>query len=226
MLARYKLVSSVHESGHAAHVLQVVLPCERHAAVRKLRTSASGVAADISSLAGESQGHRQVHSVRVGNKLQVDRTRQTMVLSFSFIELGQAALTDGVAWLPVCLRTVKIDDVEGGWSNCLRQYLRLQLLSASGLLAGGVAVNLEYGPTLIYAKVACVLADGDGHMKSWDWKGASSLKPCLRHYNVYKKVGHMSNNVPSDLSHIGQECLSSSPPAPSISNHNAFCRLE
>ncbi len=42
----------------------------------------------------------------------MDRTRQTQVLSFTFLELGQAAMTDGTAWLtPVCVRTSKIDQV-------------------------------------------------------------------------------------------------------------------
>lgn len=112
-----------------------------------------------------------------------------MVLSYSFLELGQAALTDGVAWLtPVCLRSNKIDTVSGGWSCCLREYLRTQLLGATGLATGGVAVHVQGRPILLFAKLACMLGDGDGHMKAFDWKGAGGLKPCLKHCNVYKKA--------------------------------------
>ena len=40
-----------------------------------------------------------------GNKLKVNNRRKTMVLSFSFLELGQAALSQGLAWqTPVCLQ--------------------------------------------------------------------------------------------------------------------------
>jgi hypothetical protein len=35
-----------------------------------------------------------------------------MVVSFTFLELGQQHVTDGTAWLtPICLRTTKIDQV-------------------------------------------------------------------------------------------------------------------
>ncbi len=37
-----------------------------------------------------------------------------MVLSFTFLELGQAAMMNGTAWLtPVCVRTSKIGQVAG-----------------------------------------------------------------------------------------------------------------
>ncbi len=85
-----------------------------------------------------------------------------------------------MTWL--CLK------VEGGWSCCLRAYLRAQLLDPAGLMTGGVALTLGGQPVMLYAKVGCILADGDGHMKAFDWKGASCLKPCLRHFNVFKKA--------------------------------------
>ena len=43
-------------------------------------------------------------------------------------------------------------------------------------------------PVLIFASLHNVLGDGEGLMKAFDWRGASSLKPCLRHYNVLRKV--------------------------------------
>ena len=48
-----------------------------------------------------------------GNKFQLDRTRDTMVLSFSFLELGQLAVSNGSAWLtPICIRAVMLDKVQ------------------------------------------------------------------------------------------------------------------
>jgi hypothetical protein len=64
------------------------------------------------------------------------------------------------------------------------------LMDLPGLSTSGIAIDLDGEPVLLYAKLAAVLADGDGHAKAFDWKGASSLKPCLRHYNVYKKAPH------------------------------------
>ena len=47
-----------------------------------------------------------------GNKLACDHSRKTMVLSFSFKELGSAALSRGVGWTtPVVVRAAKIAQV-------------------------------------------------------------------------------------------------------------------
>lgn len=44
--------------------------------------------------------------------MQLDHARKTMVVSFTFLELGQQHVSDGTAWLtPICLRTTKIDQV-------------------------------------------------------------------------------------------------------------------
>jgi hypothetical protein len=49
-----------------------------------------------------------------GNKLNIDHARETMVLSFSFLELGAEAMMSGAAWLtPVCLRSTAIDKAMG-----------------------------------------------------------------------------------------------------------------
>ena len=47
-----------------------------------------------------------------GSKNGLDQTRKTMVVSFSFLELGQAALTRGKVWVTVaCVRTNMIKQV-------------------------------------------------------------------------------------------------------------------
>ncbi len=49
---------------------------------------------------------------RVGNKLQLDQSRSLMVCSFTFLELGQRAVSDGSGWLtPLCVRTRRISEV-------------------------------------------------------------------------------------------------------------------
>lgn len=121
--------------------------------------------------------------------MSVVRSRHIMVLSFTFLELGQAAMTDGTAWMtPIVVRSNMIDSVVGGWSRFLKEYFRLHLLGTAGLCTGGVAIPLGGRPRLLHARVACVLADGEGHMKAWDWRGASCLKPCFKHWNAYKKA--------------------------------------
>jgi len=47
-----------------------------------------------------------------GNKLSTDQSRKTMVLSFTFAELGQSALSRGMAWCTaVCVRSKLIETV-------------------------------------------------------------------------------------------------------------------
>lgn len=123
-----------------------------------------------------------------GNKLKVDNRRKTMVLSFSFLELGQFALNNGAVWqTPVCLRTTLIHQVEGGWPRFLRDYLRRQLFGPSGLATAGVPLELDGRVVLLHARLTNILSDGDGLRQALDWRGHSSLKPCFKHFNVFKK---------------------------------------
>ncbi len=82
--------------------------------------------------------------------------------------------------------------MEGGWARCLRAFLEHILLDPCGLATGGVPLSLDDGPVMLFARLSNVLADGEGLMKGFDWKGASGLKPCVKHNNVVKKVGRTS----------------------------------
>lgn len=98
-----------------------------------------------------------------GNKLRFDNRRKTMVLSFSFVQLGQEALACGRFWVtPVCVRTTSISAVSGGWSAMLKLFLDELLFGAHGLATAGIPLVLHGRHVLIFARLANVLADGDG----------------------------------------------------------------
>jgi hypothetical protein len=123
-----------------------------------------------------------------GNALSPDNHRKTMVVSFSFVELGQVALSCGSAWvIPVVMRTSVINQVDGGMSNVMRVFLRRLLLGPEGLATVGVPLLINGQHTMLFASVAAMLADGDGHRQVWNWRGAGSLKPCFVHFNTWKK---------------------------------------
>ena len=123
-----------------------------------------------------------------GAKLKAHNWRKTMNVSFSFVELGKDALWHEDAWItPVCVRHHKMNAVAGGFSAMLRQVLRLLLLSPDGLAKGGVALNLEGRPTLLFASLAFCIADGEGLKIAFEWKGAGATKPCLKHWNIVSK---------------------------------------
>jgi hypothetical protein len=148
-----------------------------------------------------------------GNKLQCDNRRKTMVLSFTFKELGQMSLSKAMVWhTPVCIRTSCITQIEGEWSHMLSVYLQRQLLGPCGLATSGVPIVLAGQPTLIFARLTNLLSDGDGLRMALDWRGHASLKPCFKHYNVFKKDSWLVS------------CLSGSPLDGSLLLHEIAAR--
>ena len=82
------------------------------------------------------------------------------------------------------------------------------LLNPCGLATGGVPLQLDSGSVMLFARLSSVLADGEGHMKAFDWKGASALKPCVKHTNVIKKVRRSRGSGTSGDVIVGVQFLS------------------
>ena len=77
-----------------------------------------------------------------GNKLKGDNRRKCMVLSVSFIELGPELLSVDAMWFTcVVVRHLQIENVTGGWSRMLRDYLKTLLLGPQGTFTVGVPFN-------------------------------------------------------------------------------------
>lgn len=125
-----------------------------------------------------------------GNKLATDPTRKTMVLSLTFREFGQHYISNGRAWFTcIALRTSVIEQIEGGWSRCLRVFLHRLLYCPNGFATAGVPVTCGTETLLLFAKVSNLLSDGQGLAYALDWRGQGSMKPCFRHFNVIRKDG-------------------------------------
>ena len=69
----------------------------------------------------------------------------------------------------------------------LRLLLEQLLVADVGLATSGWCLSLAGPQRLLFAELSNLLTDGDGHRMALDWKGASSIKPCIKHYNVFKK---------------------------------------
>ena len=114
--------------------------------------------------------------------------KKAMNLSFTFAELGEYNIRIDDAWFtPIIVRHNMLAEIDGSWGAMLRDYLRLQLLSATGLTTAGVAVTIWGVDLLLFASLQYIVADLDGHRMGLDWNGAGSMRPCLRHRNVVKK---------------------------------------
>jgi hypothetical protein len=111
-----------------------------------------------------------------------------MVVSFSFLELGQEAVSTGFGWFTCAvLRSSVIAQVEGGWSRCLRLLLERLLVGPLGVSTAGWALRVGGQDVLVFARLTNLLSDGDGLRQALDWRGASGMKPCFKHVNVCKK---------------------------------------
>lgn len=122
-----------------------------------------------------------------GSQRNVQNHRKAMVLSYSFLELGEA-LREEAAWMtPVVLRSDVIARTTGGWSHCYAQVMRLMLLDAEGFATSGVPLSVGGQDVLMFAKVRNNLSDGDGLRAVLDWRGANAIKPCFKHGLVVSK---------------------------------------
>ena len=131
-----------------------------------------------------------------GNQLALQSSRKSMNLSFTFAELGDFSHND-VCWItPMVVQATKAHKVKGGWSAILREYLKMHLTSPGGLQSdAGVALTLGSQVHCLFARVRILLSDGDGLKQAFQWMGASSLKPCFRHWNVFKKESDRTDRI-------------------------------
>lgn len=72
------------------------------------------------------------------------------------------------------------------------------MLGPNGLAPGqaGLAVTLQGRTHVLHAKLDLVVGDGEGHKVAWNWNGAGSLKPCMRHDNCMSKRSEVANHEP------------------------------
>jgi len=94
-----------------------------------------------------------------------------MCLSFSFQELGHDLFSEDAWFTPIALRTDMMNQVSGGWSCMLKEFLKALLLGPSGFQTAGVALELRGRPALIHARVGQLLSDGDGLRIALQWMG-------------------------------------------------------
>ncbi len=86
--------------------------------------------------------------------------------------------------------------VDGGWSSMLRIFLDKLLLGPSGFEVAGVPLPVDGRDQLLFARLTNLLSDGDGHRLALDWRGASGLKPCFKHWSVFKKDSNLASRKP------------------------------
>ena len=133
-----------------------------------------------------------------GNVLRQNNDRKTMALSYSFLEFGQQALWHESIWMtPIVVRHKVIANVVGGWSAMFKRYLLRHLYGPTGLAVAGLPLEIDGQVFVLWARLSNVLGDGDGLRMAYEWRGAASLRPCLRHGNVLKLGSNLAHRDPN-----------------------------
>ena len=123
-----------------------------------------------------------------GDAMRPLNKRKTMVVSFSFMELGMGVLQQSWGWITFAtLRSKVFERVKGGWSHAFRLLLRRFLLTDTSMNRAGVPMLLGGQHVLLYADVRAIMTDLDGWRLCLDWYGANGHKPCMLCKNVWKK---------------------------------------
>ena len=86
-----------------------------------------------------------------------------MVISCTFLEVGQSFLSDSAAWMtPAIIRSPILKSIDRGWSHALSMFLQHLLTGPLGFSTVGVAVELDGGTVVIHARLGALLTDGEG----------------------------------------------------------------
>ena len=118
-----------------------------------------------------------------GSPLRLDQVRKFMGVYASIKEFGPSALKHERNWIPAAvLRKNVIKTVLGGWSGCLRQWLRHFLLAIGNCRDGIPMVSLDN--EILFLKLGNFLADEGGHTSGYFTTGAAAIMPCLDCFNV------------------------------------------
>ena len=132
-------------------------------------------------------------------------SKKLMCLYFNFCELGFATLAEGATWIcPLVIPTEIESTVEGGWSGILADFLERFFFGSHGFLTAGVPISDGTQMFLLYATLGVLISDGDGIRKATGWRGAASMRPCMKHSNVLKKNTGLLDILPPgwyDVSH-------------------------
>ena len=121
-----------------------------------------------------------------GNPLAPLNRRKTMVCSLTFLEL-QPLHNDAIWFTPLVIRGLIYKSIDGGWARVFSDFLEHLMLGPSGLATAGMALRVAGQHYLVRAKIHAILSDGEGLQRAFNWKGASSLKPCMLCWNIWSR---------------------------------------
>ena len=131
-----------------------------------------------------------------GSQLKCDNKKKVMNVFLNFEQLGHHAISLASTWFTVIsVQTSFIARVKGGWSYMLATFLRRVLLGPTGLSTAGLPLSLRGRPHMLWVQLHAIISDADGLRQAYSWRGAASLRPCLRHNNVVAKNSDLTSRM-------------------------------
>ena len=88
---------------------------------------------------------------------------------------------------PVTLRHSIIAQSKLGWSGILAISIKRLLFGPHGISTVGLPLRVNGALFIIKGRLSIMISDGGRIRSAFNWKGASSTKPCLLHHNVFSR---------------------------------------
>ena len=139
----------------------------------------------VAGAAERQQWHMALYldEVTPGNPLRPDNRRRMTAMYASIMEWGPFLRTEE-GWLTLgVIRSSLVKTVVGGMANIVRLLLAALFLGPTSLSTGGVAL----GGRMVFIRCGRLLADEAAGKTVFNFRGASSLRPCMACKNVVSK---------------------------------------
>ena len=121
-----------------------------------------------------------------GNPLH-ESGRKIWCSSYSFLEFEPHQLAQNAFWITPCvIRSSVLNRIPGGASRLNATLWHRQFRhETAGLATMGLDLRLGESMKRIRSSKMFFIADGDAHKIAFEWKGASSLRCCLKCQNIW-----------------------------------------
>lgn len=126
-----------------------------------------------------------------GNALKPTNERKLVAWYWSFLEYG-ARIHQECLWMHcLALRSSQLKRIKGGYGQVFAKLLDLFFGDPD------LRLGIQLGPTLFFAKIACVVGDEVALKLLWSFKGASGTMICFRCSNVVNHTSKLDLHDPS-----------------------------
>ena len=133
----------------------------------------------------------------VGNVLRADNRRKFVAFYWSLLEFGSDLRFEDAWFCCGMLRTGVLQKVRGGLSAVTRAILRAAFVPhpTDQTFTSGITLNLHV-PYLFVCQFSVSLGDEASLKETWDLKGSSGMRPCVRCKNCTMKRAALSQHDP------------------------------